>query len=143
MLQMKSDFNQPASLWDFKMFESVKGRMHQRMPAQVTSYKLTLWAFGSGELKTKNIVHLPTNTYIVGTQKNHLTDEMVLFSTHNMFWFRYKKTISELLCLSSDLKVHHFCTILASVWDYQQCGTCDQQSLRSACAYVQSDQSLC
>ena len=24
----------------------------------------------------------------------------------------------------------------------QQCGTCDQQSLRSACAYVQSDQSL-
>ena len=27
-------------------------------------------------------------------------------------------------------------------WDFQQCGLCDQQSLRSACAYVQSDQSL-
>ena len=25
----------------------------------------------------------------------------------------------------------------------QQCGMCDQQSLRSACAYAQSDQSLC
>ena len=25
----------------------------------------------------------------------------------------------------------------------QQCGICDQQSLRSACAYAQSDQSLC
>ena len=27
--------------------------------------------------------------------------------------------------------------------DSQQCGICDQQSLRSACAYAQSDQSLC
>ena len=32
--------------------------------------------------------------------------------------------------------------IWASAWDFQQCGMCDQQSLRSACAYVQSDQSL-
>ena len=31
----------------------------------------------------------------------------------------------------------------ASAWDFQQCGMCDQQSLRSACAYAQSDQSLC
>ena len=28
-------------------------------------------------------------------------------------------------------------------WDFQQCGMCDQQSLRSTCAYTQSDQSLC
>ena len=27
--------------------------------------------------------------------------------------------------------------------DFQQCGMCDQQSLRSACAYAQSDHSLC
>ena len=26
---------------------------------------------------------------------------------------------------------------------FQQCGVCDQLSLRSACAYAQSDQSLC
>ena len=31
----------------------------------------------------------------------------------------------------------------ASAWDFQQCGMCDQQSLRSACAFAQSDQSLC
>ena len=31
----------------------------------------------------------------------------------------------------------------ASAWDFQQCGMCDLQSLRSACAYAQSDQSLC
>ena len=33
--------------------------------------------------------------------------------------------------------------IWAATWDFQQCGMCDQQSLRSACAYAQSDQSLC
>ena len=33
--------------------------------------------------------------------------------------------------------------IWASAWDFQQCGLCGQQSLRSACAYGQSDQSLC
>ena len=30
----------------------------------------------------------------------------------------------------------------ASAWDFQQCGMCDQQSLRSSCAYAQSDQRL-
>ena len=33
--------------------------------------------------------------------------------------------------------------IWAMIGDFQQCGMCDQQGLRSACAYVQSDQSLC
>ena len=30
-----------------------------------------------------------------------------------------------------------------ATWDSQQCGMCDQQWLRPACAYEQSDQSLC
>ena len=30
-----------------------------------------------------------------------------------------------------------------STWDFQQCGVCNQQRLRPACAYAQSDQSLC
>ena len=33
--------------------------------------------------------------------------------------------------------------IWAATWDFQQCGMCDQQSLRSACENAQSDQSLC
>ena len=33
--------------------------------------------------------------------------------------------------------------IWAAAWDFQQCDMCNQQSLRSACAYAQSDQSLC
>ena len=38
---------------------------------------------------------------------------------------------------------HCFLCIWASAWDFQQFGMCDQQSLRPACAYAQSDQSLC
>ena len=34
-------------------------------------------------------------------------------------------------------------SILAATLDFQQCGMCDQQRLRPACAYAQSDQSLC
>ena len=34
-------------------------------------------------------------------------------------------------------------TIWPMTWDFQQCGMCDQQSFRSACAYAQSDQILC
>ena len=33
--------------------------------------------------------------------------------------------------------------IWAVTWDFQQCGMCNQQCFRSACAYVQSVQSFC
>ena len=33
--------------------------------------------------------------------------------------------------------------IWAATWEFRQCGMCDQQRLRPACAYAQSDQSLC
>ena len=36
------------------MFESVDARTDAQTPARVQSYKLTLWAFSSGELKTQN-----------------------------------------------------------------------------------------
>ena len=36
-------------------------------------------------------------------------------------------------------KIHNW----AMTWDFQQCGMCDQQSFRSACAYAQSDHSIC
>ena len=37
----------------------------------------------------------------------------------------------------------HFISSQEPQRDFQQCGMCDHQSLRSACAYAQSDQSLC
>ena len=46
------------------------------------------------------------------------------------------------LCLWSILFTSYN-KIWATEWDFQQCGICDQQSLRSAFAYGQSDQSLC
>ena len=32
---------------------------------------------------------------------------------------------------------------MSPAWHFKQCGMCNQQSLRSACAYAQSDQNLC
>ena len=42
------------------MFESVDERTDART-ARVPSYKLTLWAFGSGELKISNGVYVGIN----------------------------------------------------------------------------------
>ena len=39
-------------------------------------------------------------------------------------------------------KIAHY-IIWAAAWDFQQCGMCDQQRLRSACTYTQPDQNLC
>ena len=55
----------------------------------------------------------------------------------------FNKEILELpLVIQHELK-HSL--IWANAWDFQQFGTCmcDQQRLRRACAYAQSDQSLC
>ena len=44
------------------------------------------------------------------------------------------------------LKISLFCSKqdnLAVTWDFQQCGMCEQQRLRPACAYAQSVQILC
>ena len=82
------------------MFESVDTRTHARTPARVPSYKLILWAFGSGELtmwlkgKTcwsgtyflfiifcvypRELIQLTINT-ILG--RNHLTKYCVCCST--------------------------------------------------------------
>ena len=38
---------------------------------------------------------------------------------------------------------HYGKYIWAATWDFHQCGMCDQQRLRPACAYAQSDQNLC
>ena len=53
MLQIKFDCNRPAGLGDIHVWKCgcTDGRTHARTPARVPSYKLTLWAFSSGELK--------------------------------------------------------------------------------------------
>ena len=45
-------------------------------------------------------------------------------------------------CLLSPIAVY-IVKLSQLAWDFQSCGMCDQQMLRSACAYAQSDQSLC
>ena len=57
MLQIKFDCNRPAGLGDIHVWkcERMDARTHARTPARVPSYKLTLWAFGSGELKSNRL----------------------------------------------------------------------------------------
>ena len=58
MLQIKFDYNRRAGLGDIHVWKCGRtggrtdGRTDARMPARVSSYKLTMWAFGSGELKS-------------------------------------------------------------------------------------------
>ena len=53
MLQIKFGCNRPAGLGDIHVWKCGRthARTHGRTPARLPSYKLTLWAFGSGELK--------------------------------------------------------------------------------------------
>ena len=66
-----------------------------------------------------------------------------------------RRTPEQLLCIGSSINLRltlannnnrpnmtNDC-IWAATWDFQQCGMCDQQRFRPACAYAQSDQSLC
>ena len=69
-------------------------------------------------MRNKNIFPVSkTNAYscTVGTQRNRLKEDSSF--EHTSIW--------------------------ATTLDFQQCGLCNQQSLRSACAYAQSDQSIC
>ena len=54
-------------------------------------------------------------------------------------------TTSQSIDAEAELNIHKYVLIYKFeplTWDFQQCGMSDQQSLRSACAYAQSDQSL-
>ena len=55
---------------------------------------------------------------------------MHICSSEPFYWF---------IAHTSKTKLH---IKWATAWDFQQCGMCEQQSLRSACAYAQPDQSL-
>ena len=59
MLQIKFDRNWPAGLRDIHVWKCLRtdartdARTHGRTPDRPVYYKLTLWAFGSGELKSR------------------------------------------------------------------------------------------
>ena len=53
-----------------------------------------------------------------------------------------KQSLDGLICVFI-LKKKTIKNLRAMKLDFQQCGMCDQQRLRSVCAYAQSDQSLC
>ena len=63
MLQIKFGCNRPAGLGDIHVWKC--GRTDAWTPAWVPSYKLTLWAFGSGELKMKGFITIWYNSLTV------------------------------------------------------------------------------
>ena len=70
---------------------------------------------------------------------------------YNLLWLQWEgRTLTLFLIIScqnlcsGSFKTHKAYNYnWAETWDIQQCGMCSQQSLRSACIYPQSDQSLC
>ena len=61
-------------------------------------------------------------------------------------WLLQKPADLDLHCLQESWYLISYCfqkSKWAMTWDFQQCGMCDQQRLRPAWAYAQSDQSLC
>ena len=57
------------------MFESVDARTDARTPARVPSYKLTLWAFGSGELIKPNKAYNSSVLTLPPFEANVLKDD--------------------------------------------------------------------
>ena len=55
------------------------------------------------------------------------------------------RTKSGRALLSRGLSTDIYADIVPVAWNFKQChsGMCDKQSLRPACAYAQTDQSLC
>ena len=79
--------------------------------------KLNVWYFRPPDKNAwwKKSAFSQPKKYVAGTQKNRLIwDGSFEYPQHN--WW---------------------------TWDFQQCGMCDQQRLRPACTYAQSDQSHC
>ena len=65
----------------------------------------------------------------------------------NMSWGKNLYMYSCICYSSTLLKIctfwYLYVSIWAVTWDFRQCGMCDHQSPRSACAYAQTDQILC
>ena len=74
MLQIKFDCNRPAGLWNIHVWK------HGRTPARVPSYKLTLWAFGSGEL-IKLFISLSSQSLNLGGRRG-TTDDVATIPFH-------------------------------------------------------------
>ena len=98
-----------------------------------------------------------TERFLMGRKKSNQTNKSPLFAEGHIYWYpdlttdfyQREATIGwHVQILNQDLLPQYWCRstngqIKSHTWDFQQCGMCDQQKLRPACAYAQSDQSLC
>ena len=95
MLQIKFGCNRPAGLRDIHVWKCgqkhgrTDARTDARTPARVPSYKLTLWAFGSGELIMEGSVNkrVSEKNFSPKTQAINLRDE----HSNDCSFFLYQK----------------------------------------------------
>ena len=113
ILQIKFGCNRPAGLGDIHVWKC--GRTHgrtdartdARTPARVPSYKLTLWAFGSGELKTNSWTPVGQATEKKVCRTHNRGWEMYLFKTANLslHWI-----------LMGKVNIGIYCFLIAEIW---------------------------
>ena len=88
-----------------------------------------------------NLLHREEGT--LNTDSNN-TSKKTGFLFHSKIGHLRNRITSKQRRINVDATSFHRCfNIWAAARYFQQCDVCDQQSLRSACAYAQSDQSLC
>ena len=100
---------------------------------------------------SKNIVFFCLNIFFTLTNIVD-TDEILHYVAFHLglhcfclFWFFTSQSTIFQLCRDRSSWIEPVLSKdkWAATWDYQQCGICNQQRLRPACAHTQSDQSLC
>ena len=76
---------------------------------------------------------------------NYFRQYIAGYTVANIWRYPIRCSVAKANALESvfGTKWKRYNIIWASAWDFQQCGMCDQQRLRPAWAYAQSDQSLC
>ena len=72
-----------------------------------------------------------------------MTVEIISWSISKKVWYRAGIELATPGSAVRHASVARHVTDCATGPGFQQCGMCDQQKLRPACAYAQSDQSIC
>ena len=92
------------------------------------------------QIETSHLLFLNCNLYFIASSLMKIQNTSTTLGARE--WF---KPASHYFVMLSRYIIYVLWTlhIWALTWNFQQCGMCDKQSLKSECAYAQSDQSLC
>ena len=131
-----------------------RGRGGPDPPPSLKNHKALGFLSNTGPDHLEN--HKATNSaFNVGPSSKSQSNAILLaFRAFSLFVvFDSSHQLKRILASTKSIKVGPLCQnfldprmieiMTTGACDFQQCGMCDHQSLRSACAYAQSDQNLC